>query len=502
MTLLDGVRLGAQRPRWEKLPVDVVSTAGAEAVGLAASAGLILDDWQSWWLNQALSERADGDWCARENVLITGRQSGKNGVLAALELFYLFVMNDELVIHSAHELPTAINHFHFLLSVIDRTPDLSRKCKKPTFTNGAEAINLSSGATLKFRARGKNSGRGLTAARLVLDEAFKIPAEAMGALLPTLRAVPNTQITYASSAPKSDSRVLWSLINRGRADDAKDRLFYAEWGNPLGTDISSVDAWYQANPALGIRITEETLHDEYRTLVTSGDMELVAEFAREAVGIGQPLPEDSAARDAKLPADAWTATITHHPPPIAPGEIVLAFDIAPGGEWASVAMAAGALDTPYVEVIEHRAGTGWLPSRLVELVERWKPQHVVCDGVGPAGSTIAAVLLAFRQAGITADLLHQVTITELKRACGAFFADVVEGRLKRPPNQGPLENAAADATERRLGEAWAWDRRNATVPISPLVAVTLARSMLSAESPVDDHQFQGGFVDLADFLDD
>jgi len=92
MTLLDGVRLGAQRPRWEKLPVDVVSTAGAEAVGLAASAGLILDDWQSWWLNQALSERADGDWCARENVLITGRQSGKNGVLAALELFYLFVI--------------------------------------------------------------------------------------------------------------------------------------------------------------------------------------------------------------------------------------------------------------------------------------------------------------------------------------------------------------------------------------------------------------------------
>ena len=498
MTLLDDVRLGAQRPRWEKLPVDVVSTAGAEAVGLAASAGLILDDWQSWWLDQALSERTDGDWCARENVLITGRQSGKNGVLAALELFYLFTMNDELVIHSAHELPTAINHFHFMLSVIDRTPDLSRKCKKPTFTNGAEAINLTSGATLKFRARGKNSGRGLTAARLVLDEAFKIPAEAMGALLPTLRAVPNTQITYTSSAPKSDSRVLWSLINRGRANDPKDRLFYAEWGNPMGTDISSVDAWYQANPALGIRIAEETLHDEYRTLVTGGDIELIAEFAREAVGIGQPLPEDSAARDPKIPADAWAATVTYDNVPINPGEIVLSFDVSPGGEWSSVAIAAGSLTDPYVEVIEHQAGTGWLPGRLVELVQKWQPTSLICDSGGPAGSVVGAVIHAMRQAGISSDLLHQSTFGEMKQACGAFYADVVEGRLRRPPNQGPLDNAAADAAERRLGESWAWDRRNATVPISPLVAVTLARSLLG-DKPKQLTHSASVFVSLDDY---
>ena len=77
-----------------------------------------------------MSERSDGDWSAKENVLITGRQSGKNGALAALEIFYLFLLGDPLVVHSAHELPTAINHFNYLLGVIDGCPDLSRKCKR------------------------------------------------------------------------------------------------------------------------------------------------------------------------------------------------------------------------------------------------------------------------------------------------------------------------------------------------------------------------------------
>ena len=481
------VRLGDQRPRWVKLPPAVESSAGSEAVDLGASAGLIMDDWQSWWLGHALSERSDGGWAARENVLITGRQSGKNGVLAVLELFYLFLLRDPLVIHSAHELPTAINHFNFMLSVIDGSPDLSRKCKRPTFTNGEQAINLTSGATLKFRARGKNSGRGLTASRLVFDEAFKIPAESMGALMPTLRAMRNTQITYASSAPKADSGVLHGLIARSQLNDSNDRFFYANWGNPPGTAMDDVDAWYAANPALGLvrangtGIEEETLHDEYRSLVSGGDAELIAEFAREAVGIAE-LPRSAAAKPVKIPAEAWADTVGE-PPKIEPGGITLTFDVDIDGEHSSIAIGAGSISEPYVEVIEHKVGAGWLPARLVELVERWDPIAVGCNGAGPAGAQVGPVLAAFRDAGMSADLLHQLNALEYKQSCGGVYTDVVEGRLTHPPDQGPLDRAAADAAERPLGDAWAWDRRSATVPISPLVAVTIARALLPTEAP-------------------
>lgn len=461
-----------------KLPPLAVSSAGSEAVELAEVAGLVLDDWQAWWLQHALAERADGSWAARESVLITGRQSGKNGVLAALELAALVLLEEELVVHSAHEVATALNHFRWMQQLIEASPDIDRKVLAVRRTNGREAIEMKSGATLRFRARMTNSGRGLTAPRVVMDEAFDIRPSAMGALLPTMRAVANSHITYASSAPKADSVVLHSLIRRGQVDDPDDRLFYAEWGNPPGTDLDDEDAWARANPALGGRVTIEALRDEYRTLVAGGDEELIAEFAREAVGIGEaPVGE---ARDPKLPPEAWARTVgpDRH---IEPGRLTLAYGVSKDGGWSSIVASTGSLSDPYVEVVEHREGTGWLPGRLVELVQKWEPTSVGCNGAGPAGALVGPVLVAFQEAGIDANLLHQMSATEYKQACGGFFIDVVEGRLSRPAGQQPFDLAGEDATDRPLGDAWAWDLRRATVPICPLEAATIARALLPVE---------------------
>ena len=483
MSLLESVRIGAQRPRWMKSPPAIASSEGDAAADLAASAGLILDDWQSWWLRHALAEDASGRWAAREAVLICARQSGKNGALAALELHAMFVVGEPLIIHSAHEVPTALNHFQFMVGLIEGTPALRRNLATNgiRYKNGSESIELKNGSTLQFRARGKNSGRGLTGGRIIFDEAFQIPPSSMGALVPVMRAMPNPQMIYASSAPKADSVVLHALIKRGRADDPDDRLFYAEWGNEPGTAMDDVDAWYIANPAMGIRITEEALHDEYRTLVASGDEPLIAEFSREAVGIGEEPITD--AKPAKLPADKWAATLS---PPVEPTEatMTLAFDVSKDGEHASIAFGMGDISSPYVVNIEHREHVGWLPGRLVELIERWKPIAVGCNGAGPAGAQVGPVLSAFRDAGIDANLLRQLSAPEYKQACGGFYTDVVEGRLKRPDGQGPLDRAAADAAERPLGDAWAWDLRSATVPISPLVACTIARALLPIEAKV------------------
>jgi hypothetical protein len=487
MTLLDDVRLGAQRPRWEKLPPGRRTSSGVEAVELAASAGLVLDEWQCWWMDHALAERADGNWCAAENVLITGRQSGKNGCLAALELFYLFLMGDKLVIHSAHELPTAINHFNFMLDLIDASADLSKKCKRPTFTNGEQAINLRSGATLKFRARGRNSGRGLTAARLILDEAFKIPPESMGALIPTLRAMKNTQRTYASSAPKSDSVVLHELIKRGRRDDPEDRLFYAEWGNPIGTAMDDVDAWYQANPALGVvrsngtGVTVEALEDEYRTLVSGGNEELIAEFAREAVGIGEPPPSESGP-PAKFNAGRWADTETRVRVDFVPGACTLAYDVHNG--WCSVSISNGSLSASYGEVIEHRKGTGWLPARMVELARKWKPSAIGLDGGnGEAVAVLGQVREAFEVAGLDPELLIPLTSAAYRAACGDVANAVENGRATRPKGDPDQLRAAGEvAAERRIGDAFVFDRKCST-PLSPLISWTIARSLLPQAAP-------------------
>jgi hypothetical protein len=159
------------------------------------------------------------------------------------------------------------------------------------------------------------------------------------------------------------------------------------------------------------------------------------------------------------------------------------------GEWSSISIGMGTIvDDPYVAVIEHRQGVGWLPQRLVELTAKWSPLAVGFNNAGPAAAQAGSVLQAFRDADLDVALLVPVNTAEYKAGCGGFYTDVVEGRLRRPSGQGPLDVAVAEASERPLGDAWAWDMRNATVPISPLEAVTIARSLLPtevvAEAPV------------------
>ena len=146
-------------------------------------------------------------------------------------------------------------------------------------------------------------------------------------------------------------------------------------------------------------------------------------------------------------------------------------------------------------VVDHRDGVGWLPGRLVELVERWAPLAVGFNNAGPAAAQAGSVLEAFRSADIDPGLLVPVNTADYKAACGGFYTDVVEDqvdssgaviggrpRLVRPDGQGPLDVAVAEASERPLGDAWAWNIRNATVPISPLEAVTVARALLPTEA--------------------
>jgi hypothetical protein len=71
-------RLGAQRPRLLHVP-EFVSSTGEEACELAAMAGLEMDPWQQFVLTNALGERPDGLWAAKEVGVEVPRQNGKGG---------------------------------------------------------------------------------------------------------------------------------------------------------------------------------------------------------------------------------------------------------------------------------------------------------------------------------------------------------------------------------------------------------------------------------------
>jgi hypothetical protein len=484
-------RLGVVEPQILHPPPDVHSLdAAAEAIELADAYGLAdgfpLDESQKSTIRSAMGERADGSWAAATVADFEPRQNGKNDAIAAREFWGLIAGGERLQIHTAHEFPTANESFLRLVAVFENYDDLRRKVARIRYANGEQGIELLTGQRLKYKARTGGSGRGFAKADLVVyDEAQHLQAEHVAASGPTRLANPNSQAWYAGSGGLSTSKLAWSLRKRALRGEGG-RLSYQEHTAEVVSfdergrivsvrpaDLLDAEALALANPAFGRRNAMET----YEALYAEMGFDL---FARECLCIWEPLLEDAEREPPKLPPDRWADTLAPDRDPV-PGEVTLAFDVSLDGEWSSIVVGMGDITAPFVDVVQHRQHVGWLPTRLVELVEKWKPIAVGCNGAGPAGAQVGPILSAFREAGISADLLHQLTAPAYKQACGGFFTDVVEGRLKRPAGQQPLDLAGEDATDRPLGDAWAWDVRQSSVPISPLVAATIARALLPTE---------------------
>jgi hypothetical protein len=217
-------------------------------------------------------------------------------------------------------------------------------------------------------------------------------------------------------------------------------------------------SWQATNPGYGIRISEEYIRSEMGALSPK-------DFDVERLGIGDWPPEDDDGRWEVIPEAHWRATLQ---PGAALGEaLALAIDTTPDHAWTSIA-AVGERDDGgiHAELIDHREGTAWVADRLVELNERHSPCAIALDGAGPAG----ALLADLEAAGVE---VTQPTAREFGQACGSIlvaFRDTAVSHL----DQEPLRLAIAGARKRPLGDAWAWARRDTTVDISPLVAVTLA----------------------------
>jgi hypothetical protein len=69
------------------------------------------------------------------------RQNGKDAILEARELAGLFLLGERLLIHSAHQFDTSLEHFRRLLFLIENTDDFdasgSSACRARTARRGS-----------------------------------------------------------------------------------------------------------------------------------------------------------------------------------------------------------------------------------------------------------------------------------------------------------------------------------------------------------------------------
>jgi hypothetical protein len=485
---------------WQTPPIETappsVTTAGQEAIDLAASAGLHLDPWQQHILRVGMGEQADGSWSSFEVAVNVPRQNGKGGVIEARELWGLFIGGEELILHSAHEFKTAKAAFKRIERLIRGTPDLHKRVKRYWQTTGEESIELHTGQMLRFIARSKGSGRGFTGHCNILDEDMILGDAEMDALLPTMAAVEDPQIWYLGSAgigslsvqlARLRKRAL-AAIEAGRPDPS---LSYFEWSvKPhlkecprdctAHDDPSSEEAVLKANPAVGYRMTLAKAAKERATLSTEG-------YLRERLGVGE-YPSEEGDAWAVIGKEVWEALADDESQPDDP--VAFAIDVTPERSHASICVAGRCGDGVHVEVVDNRPGTGWVAKRLRELVERHGPRCVVIDPGSPAGSLITEVTEELKvdpdeEVGEDEEPRLLVPIVQTKtrdivQATGQIYDAVAAGRISHL-DQAPLSTALAGARKRELGEAWAWARKGVGVDITPLVGVTQARWGLFVE---------------------
>ena len=445
------------------------SSLGREAVELAASAGLILDPWQQMVLERSLGLREDGRWAAFQVGVSVPRQNGKGSIIEARELAGLFLVEERLIIHSAHLADTSLEAFNRLLALLESNPEFDRRVMKVNRSHGAEGVELRGRQRIRFRTRTSGGGRGFTADCLILDEAMVLTEDSHAAMLPTLSARPRPQALYFGSAVDEDvhehGRVFAGLRARGLSG-VDPALAWFEWSlefprpDLVPADVAASPAsWRAANPAMDVRIGEEHVRNEWLAMTPR-------QFAVERLGVGAwPVLDDVG--DVIAVAD-WLRLEDQG---LVLSSPVFAVDVSPDRGFAAIAGAGRDADGGLVvEVLEHQAGTGWLIDRVRALAGR--RARVAVDGTGPAASLVPELEAAKVRVQV-------MTGRQQADGCGVLFDAVKDGGLRFRDPGGSVAAGLRGATRRPLGDSWAWSRKSSSVDISPLVAVTLAVELVA-----------------------
>jgi hypothetical protein len=510
-----------------------VRTLGPEVAAVSSLAGFYPDPEQLLGLDVTFSRDEHGKSAASEIVCLCCRQNMKTGLIKMIELGWLFVTDERLVVHSAHEFNTSREAYRDMKELIEGSSILLSRIKPGGFkdTPADMSIETWTGARLVFKTRTKGGGRGLSGRKVVLDEAFALRAMHMGALRPLISAQPDPQLVYASSGCLEDSEVEHTLVKRGRGG-REPRLGYIEYCMPdpaqacgdgeacrhvygvaVDCGLDNVVYLKAANPAIGRRIAEQTILDERRACVSE---ELAHEFGRERGG----WHDAPAGGESVLDLVKWKEQVETGIDYA--GDLALAFDVQPGNVGSAI-VALGrlkvdvdviaqaldlGLDTDVLgkfaklrgeitgvaeDKLDNRSGTHWLVDRLVEICMRQPVAVVAYEAASPA-SGFRQALLDYRtniddpNSSLFVEVgeddptpfgkvrLVAVGATEHAQACSALDADIRNGRI-RNYGQTALDQAVEGARSKPAGDGglWKFSRRDSTVNLAPLVAFTVAR---------------------------
>jgi len=421
--------------------------------------------WQRYVADVALELDDDGRFVYRQVVVTIPRQSGKTTCCGMVMEHRAMLLRGGRVWFTHQSQKDAVdwllNEHWPMLAPFAGTARLRRAA-------GSEHVGWPSGGLVRPFPPTPSGLHGKTSDLVVVDEPWSFDLikgrQIDQAIVPTQATRPNAQVWKVSTA--GDANSLWWLgtVEAGRAATLAGRttgLAFFEWACPDRLDPTDEASWSVYHPAFGRTIGAGAMHSAL-------DMLGPDEFAR---AYGNRWVSTTAR---VIPATAWIEAGDDRQSLPEPGAMSLGFDVAVDRSDAAIVAAWLDESTPEapvvrLEVTDWREGSGWLPERLKALQDRWRPQRIAYDAAGPA----LDVADAAGRAGLQ---LEPLKARDFAAACaGLLEAVIAEPPAVRYRPHEALDAAAAAATRRSLGDAWAWGRRQSSVSLSTLTAATCAR---------------------------
>lgn len=471
-------RIGNQRPNNCFIPEYADVRDAEKALKFLDAVGFTLDPWQRWTLQQMLGKRTDGTYAAKEVCLLVPRRNGKTRVLEARALVGLFVLNDPLTVHTAQLFPTCRESYLNIKRFIENCPALDELVEQGiiNFRSGNDNLSIEyQGRRILYKARGTNPIRGFSPQVVIADEAYAMDDEIAAAIENAIGAERNPQYICTSSTGLDDSDYLLRMRDRGLQERGQHVLALMEWCAEEGCDLDDVEQYYRSNPALGIRVSLESLLNARRGQADK-------QFGRERLGLWA----DNKFR-AVVDLELWKA-LGEPPHREITSRYVLAVDATPSAPHdASISVAGYTADgRKQVEVIDNRRGLDWVIEQVRGLYQAGAnpPPLAICVQAGAkAGSLIPELEKIRDRNGEPAEVI-KFGMGDVTRACD-FFYDCIEDKSLVHLGGSLILTALSGATKIRVGKqdgpkgeeeyrSFYWGRRDMTIDISPLCAATYA----------------------------
>lgn len=418
--------------------------------------GVEFDEWQKGCGRLILSKREDGKLAAMVGgaCMSFPRQVGKTYLLAGLIFALCINRPGLLVIWTAQHLKTSGETFLAMQAFAGRQR-VSPYIEQVYTGSGDEEVRFHNGSRILFGARERGFGRGIPGVDvLVMDEAQILSDKALENMLATLNTSQFGLQLYIGTPPKPDDNS--EAFNRMRTEALEaikasggvtEDLVWIECGADEKADPSDEKQYAKANPSFPHRTPIESIQRLRKKLTNDG-------FMREGLGVWDP------GALAVFSAERWSTLCDTEVSQ--PARVVLTIAVAQDRSWACIAV-AGDVGGKTLVMCHSMKGLGGVVDKVVEL----RGARNVAE-VALVGAQAKALQPDMVQAGVEFEVLSGA---DEGAACAAFQEAVKHGDVVHL-GQAELDLAVKNARTRMSGESERWDRKDAKVDDSPLVAAS------------------------------